>query len=350
MRKSFKKVVAVAMAATMVVGSNMMAFAAESTGLDGTGSSTGHLDKKVISVTFPTLAANDTTFDYTVDAEGLIKAAGDKYKGAAVTLPTSNDTGVYFLTKTANTYANTSEALEVINKSSHSVEVSATAKAEVADGATMMTLADSATISGTDPKLYLGISVSNGTDTDTKAITEAGVTAKATVAGYAANYEVKSNADGSFSYGLKDSPDETKWSKASISLTGACNAVTNVGTAVAPKVVVTWTAVDPSATAAPSIATTTYNMVADTASTVAYSLGLGDLAATEISSVIWVEGAPTLNLLSDAQFVVANASSNTFTLTAKSINNMIAAEGDEQTIKVTFDDGTIVNLTFNDPS
>ena len=103
------------------------------------------------------------------------------------------------------------------------------------------------------------------------------------------------------------------------------------------------------ANAAPSIAVTEYDMEADTAVTVSYSLGSGTLAADSLTGVEWVEGAPGTNLFGNTTFVTADASAKTFTMTVASINNMIAGTGDTQTIKVTFSDGTEIELTFNDP-
>ena len=203
-KETFKKAAAISMATVMAIGGSLTAMAA---GIEGTGTSTGHVEKKVVNVVFPVESDNATTFNYTMDAERLVTAAGSKMSGAAVTLPSSGDTGVYFLTDTG-TYANESKKLDVVNKSSVSVIVSATAKATVQDGKTSITLADSSTITGDTPQLYLGIVVGD----DEKAVTADGVTATATVAGYASNFTVTSNSDGSFSYGLVASPDETKWS------------------------------------------------------------------------------------------------------------------------------------------
>ena len=315
-----KKTAAFALTATMIFGSSLTVLA--DANITATGGSTGHVERKVINVEFPTVATNDTTFNFTMDAERLITAAGNKLEGADVTLPTSNDTGVYFLvdgggsrtvytydetkvsykkyesedttvtlkdngtdtgkvkyvlieektdyealaatvsgivsvdydngekclkvyaddafigeTVTAGkTYANTSKPITVTNKSSHSVEISATASVSATSG-TAVTLSDSATISGTTPKLYLGLKVGS----DTQAVTTSGATAKTIVAGVVNNFEVKSNEDGSFSYGLKTAVDEDSWKTTTISMEGAVNQVENVGNVVAPTIAITWT-------------------------------------------------------------------------------------------------------------
>ena len=80
-----KKILAAALAATMVFGSSLTAFAADpvtSGGSDGAGASEGHLEKKVVNVVLPTIASGDTPFSYTMDPERLIReTSGAKYSG-----------------------------------------------------------------------------------------------------------------------------------------------------------------------------------------------------------------------------------------------------------------------------
>lgn len=243
--RTVSRLVAFGMAAVMVAGASMTVLAEAN--ITGAGSSTGHVNKKVINVVWPTVASSETPFNFTMDAEGLIKAAGNKLSGSAVTLPASDDTGVYFLTA-ASTYANESTKLNVISKSSVDVTIKATAKAvkpsSATDDDTLITLADSADFDGTDPALYLGIVVGS----DEKAVTTDGATASATVAGKADNFEVVSATDGTFSYAVKSSiTDDSSWNKTTISLKGAVNSVTDVGSVIAPTVEVTWSYEDPSA-------------------------------------------------------------------------------------------------------
>ena len=129
---------------------------------------------------------------------------------------------------------------------------------------------------------------------------------------------------------------------------GAVSNLPIAADATAPTVNVTWSYAEAPTDAAPSIATTSYTMAADTPITVQYALGVGDLAAESIKSVIW-DAYPTNNLYTNTTYITKNVDSKTFTLTATSINNMIARDGNSQTLKVTFDDDTVVTLTFNDP-
>lgn len=89
----FKKVMAVILAATMVVGCGVTAFAEDANGATGTGTSFDHVDKKVISVTLPT-TDEANVFDYYVDPERLINDAETLADGTTQVTP--NDDGVYF--------------------------------------------------------------------------------------------------------------------------------------------------------------------------------------------------------------------------------------------------------------
>ena len=245
MRRSLKNIVTLTLATAMVLGSTMTAFAEPATGTTGTGSSTGHVDTEVLNVVYPTIPSETTPFSYIMDSERLIRKT-EKYKNTAVTLSPGedDDTGVYFTTAD-NTYNNTSTALDVINKSSVDVDVTAKVIASVGDNETMVDLADSSEVSSSDLELYLGLKVGD----DEVAVTdaEAGVTAKATVAGYAANFEYVSNNNGTYSYQVRTTSsdpalDDTKWAKTTISMTGAVSAVDNTDEVTAPTLTVTWTA------------------------------------------------------------------------------------------------------------
>jgi len=252
-RGIIKKIVAVGISFTMTFGMAVTSFATDpndntNSPVEGKGTTVEHVEKKVINITWPVTANNDY-FSFVMDAEGLIEEAA-KYKGAAATLPASGDTHVYFETDTTGTFENTSRAFEVINNSSHKVEISATATASL-DSGTMVELVDTAAeATGADeegaPKLYLGIIVGN----DEQAVTTEGATSKEEAAGAPANFELVSEADGSFSYAQVASPDTSLWTKVPIKLTGAVTKVKNVGDVKAPKVTVTWKYTDPDAAVA----------------------------------------------------------------------------------------------------
>ena len=238
-----KKLVAIVLTATMILGSNVIAFAdvdnsdPKTGSVNGSGISTGHVDRTIINCVFPTITAgtNDGYFNFVMDPEGLI-AETSTYKGNAITADAATKAaGVYFETDTANTYSNKSQEYEVINKSSVSLNIIAEANTVSADKVTLAENAES--VSGNGVVLYLGLKVGD----ETTAIKDGKVSASANVEGYADNFEVDSKADGSFEYVLKASPDESKWSKTKISMEGAVNKVDDASSVTyAPEVEVTW--------------------------------------------------------------------------------------------------------------
>ena len=94
------------------------------------------------------------------------------------------------------------------------------------------------------------------------------------------------------------------------------------------------------ANAAPSIATTTYNLVADTAVNISVNLGSGDLAATAVTGL--KNGSQ--DLPSDAW----SYSNGVLTITAARVNSIVNA-GVTRTYTVIFNDtdGTTVNITLD---
>lgn len=102
--KNYKRIMAITLTATMVMGSSVAAFAADGGNSSiGTGYNEGHVDKRVLSVTLPTVATDATPFNYTVDPERLVPAtSGSRYGNTTFTEDAKRD-GVYFLNTTAAT-------------------------------------------------------------------------------------------------------------------------------------------------------------------------------------------------------------------------------------------------------
>lgn len=308
-----KKAMAIALATTMVFGSSLMAFAADTNSGEsvGTGTSEGHIDKKKTNVVLPVLAEDAASpFAYTMDPEGLVSGTDHaKYENAEFPAA-DNDTGVYFNNgaKTGDpsttVYANSSIALEAVNKSSHTIDL--TVKAEVVSEETdipLVTKDDLATV--TDASLYLGLIVNS--DAGVAVTKDAAAAKTVTVNGTDANFKVAAKADKTgYEYreltlaeyqaldgnsGKTQDDLDASWQRATFKLEGSTTtdkAITS--TTTAPGVKVTWSWVDPNANVAPSIATTTYNNVnlgsaegGDVA--VQVDLGTGTLAATGIASV-----------------------------------------------------------------
>ena len=111
--QKFKRFMAVALAATMVIGSSVTAFAEDDPySSTGTGSNEGHVDKHVISVTLPTVPAGSTPFSYTVDPERLVTETNGARYGTTTFTNDAKSAGVYFLNGTPATAATYAEVTD----------------------------------------------------------------------------------------------------------------------------------------------------------------------------------------------------------------------------------------------
>ena len=277
MRKSFKKIVAVAMAATMVLGSSVVAFAdgnpTSGTGsADGTGLSNGHLEQKFVSVTLPTSVG--TTFNYIADPEDLVGKTKDntsnKGKTKEGTEVTPNTDYIYFhnaaITADADKaidaqtegYSSTSDTVRVINKSSADIKLTVEAAVEANDD--NMAIADAAAdlaTATTTPTVHFDLltKAKGATAATTTAVTTTDGVSKAkaadiTVAGTAANFEITQTGTGStgeYKYSEKSGVKDRDWDYVDISLKGACSKAETTDDLVAPKFALTWSWVDPAA-------------------------------------------------------------------------------------------------------
>ena len=232
--QKMKKGIAVALTATMALGGTFTAYAADTatTGsTSGSGTSEGHVEQEVLNMVLPTVDSGSTPFAYIMDPERLIQGTdGNKYAEGTVFPAKDGDTGVYFLTA-ANTYANTSNTLQAINKSS--CDVTLTVDVETTAGTKDIALATSSTPSETAAELYLGLKVGN--DTETVASTKKTVTK--TVAGSPTNFEIAVK-NGAYVY--QEKADATTWKAMNISMTGAVSKKEIASDTTAPTVNVTW--------------------------------------------------------------------------------------------------------------
>lgn len=334
-----KKGLTVALVASMVVGSSLTVFAEDATSgeLSGTGTSNGHLEKKAVKVVLPTVAAGADTFNYTVDPEGLI-STGKDHAGNTVTANTDN---VYFK-NAAGDYSSSSDTLTVENQSSVAIDL--TVKAEVDSKDTDIALANSAdeVASAESALLYLGLK----TGSDTEVVKTTGASKTVQIDGVESNFEVKSAAGGGYEYAVISNPGE--WKKTTIGLTGKCNNKDIASDVTAPAVKVTWSWVDPSAApaeAAPSItdSNTTYNVTEGSPVNVNVSLGAGTLAATQITSVEFVNGAGVRKPVASSDYEFAN---NVFTLTTTAVSSFISSVQDTREYILTFNDTASTAVTF----
>lgn len=350
MRK-MKKGIAVALTATMVLGSSLTAFASEVTtgtgNTTGAGSSEGHVDKEKLNVVLPTVEDASSPFKYTMDPERLIQDTDGVKYGEDYEFPASaSDTGVYFKTGDKK-YENTSSNLQVINKSS--CDVTLTVDVEKVAGTKDIALVASkdALTSATAPSLYLAVNVGK----DAKVVGDAKVTATKTIAGNAANFTTTYESN---QYVYKEKADASSWKAINISMTGAVNNKQIATDTTAPSVKVTWTwakaadgatvdtvdQVDYTTDTAPSVPTTTFSMTASTALDIPFSLGIGTLAATEISSITW-GGTP---LAADTQYTVSNGK---VTLDAGLVDYFISAGSQKITINFNDTAKTSEEITLN---
>ncbi len=364
MRK-MKQGLAVALTATMVLGSAFTVLAEDtpttSGSTSGAGTSEGHVDKEVLNMVLPTVAAGTSPFAYTMDPERLIQETeGAKYDD--FTFPAKDsDTGVYFLTGD-KTYANTSNTLQAINKSSCDVTLTVKVKAEASVGNKDIALATSATPSTAedDPaELYLGLKVGNSSTivkTDEQTVTK-------TVAGTSSNFATTvKDKEGSKVYVYEEKADATTWKAINISMTGAVSAKAITADTTAPTVNVTWsyakaatgatvdtedqtdyTTTPPDA--APSIPVKTYTMTQGQDVKVNVELGTGSLAAKAISGITYKNTSGAEVTLASSNYDFADG---VLTIKSSYINDLFAYSVSSREYTVTFNDtaGTKQTITL----
>ena len=229
-----KRAVAIALAAAMTMGSTLTVFA-DDTGsgtTSGKGENEGHVKKEVINVVLPVVPETDgSPFEYVTDPERLIQeTAGAKYED--YTFPAKGtDTGVYFRVGEKE-FSNTSEVLQVINKSSCNMKITVKAKATASAGGKDLKIATKADVDDTD-QLYLNLKV--GQTDQIISATETPV--EKVLSGNKDNFEVQ--YDGSaYKYVAKDTA--TDWKAINISLNGAVFEGAVEADTTAPTVDVTW--------------------------------------------------------------------------------------------------------------
>lgn len=368
-----KRGVAIALAATMVFGSSMVSFAAGETSGEsqGTGTSEGHVDKKVTNVVLPTVSASDPSpFNYTMDPESLIAGtASAKYENAE--FPSTGDTGVYFnngkkggdgTDKDNIVYKNSSLEQKVVNKSSHSVDL--TVKAEAVNAATDIPLvAKDAVASADAASLYLGLIVN--TEAAVAVTKDAAATKTVSIAGTEDNFKVAVKADKTgYEYReltlaeyqaldgntakTQDDYDAT-WKAATFKLEGSTTPQKTITSATtAPAIKVTWSWVDPAS--GPSLSNATANTTDEgvdfnvtftkgTALTCAFT-GLGD--GVTLKSVTW--GTSVADMTSTTSNIPLTGAS--FTVNSNMWGS--ASSGDVKYVKLTASDNTVfvIKLTI----
>lgn len=352
MRNSkLKRFGAFVLATSLVFGSSIAAMAGGSVDLDGTGSSTGHLDKKVVSVTLPTVSGS-SAFNYIIDPEGHIDATEKAKDGTSLS---ANASKVYFANKDASGnvtgYSATSDAFTVTNMSNVQIDLTVTAQV-VSANTTDVTLVSAETdVTGnTAPKLFLGLQVSNNGTETTTAITSTGATKTVSMNGVEANYEETYNSvSNNYTMTMVSGNALQAWKEATVCLTGKINNAPVTENTTAPTVKVTWSWTDPSeaaADAAPSIATLTYTAVQDSALTVPVSLGSGDAKATGVETVAYInKSGAEVELTKDTDYRFDEVNS-AVVIKKATVNAFFSATAETRQYVITFNDTKSTKVTI----
>jgi len=206
MAKNLNRVLAILTATTMVLGSSVTAFATSGVevSLSGSGTEVG-AKTDVYTVTVPTGDALTKLLNFNVDPQGLVAESGNAF-GAAVTVNDNN--GVLFKNTNGDkvSVSDTSDAIEIVNKSYKPVQLSITAKVDAGSyAAGLSTTSDFSGTSDASKGLYFGL-ISTGEVE--RALNTTGFTAAARIQSDASEYELKAtNAAGAttYEYALKDS-------------------------------------------------------------------------------------------------------------------------------------------------
>jgi len=219
-RFNSKRLLAVIVATTTVLGSSLTAFAASPLTQDGAGTYEGNIPTyPAASVTFPTTIASGS-FKYVADPNGLIQ----KTSSAAHSGATWEGDGIYFETA-ANTYKGTSKAIEVENNSAYSVDLAITLEQKTA-GKNVAYSDDKTFANSSKEEIYLALSDGTNTAAITQTANGNAVTVNkaelnVTVAGKPSNYEL--GWDASNKYKITAKTGATGWNKSSVVVTGALN-------------------------------------------------------------------------------------------------------------------------------
>lgn len=374
---NYKKYLAAALAATMVVGSSTIAFAATSpsnfemsgsdiktedrdkdhaTGtIDGTGKVEGYVEQEVFKVEVPTIPTGSTLFNFILDPQGLIEATqGAAYNTAAGSNVTfTTNTTMYFkndIDKTGgNDYSNQSDYVELKNKGTVDVDASVTATVTNLDKIEMAT-SDTFDADDDSTSIYLAL-VDDGTAEEALTADAAGVTldggtiAKSTTPNY---YKVD-YVDGKYTYEL-DPTITANFNSFKFALTGASNPNGDWSklTTVQPKVKVVWsvvTHINPVAPTAPTGAT--FAIPAEVPADgvlIPMSMGAGSAAATTIT-VTYTNSAGEAATLAEERYEVLPTGLRIRASYLRDSYANFAGNGREFTVTLGFEDTTKTPVT-----
>ncbi len=346
--RNFKRFMAAALSATMVMGSAFTSFAEDTAGVsEGTGTyEGGEMQYPTLSVTLPTIPSG--TYDYIADPNGLIAATSAAHYGGATF---SGTTGIFFKTtdaegETKATYTEKSKALSVKNQNAQDIDVTVKLEQKTA-GSEGVEYSSEATFETTDTDTKIYLAVTDGAESDAQVSSLSANTAATLttmVEGVEANYEPKwTEADG-YGYVLKTS-GLADWNECSYNLTGALNKNATWEDGITfPEIKVTWSYAEHSdapTEAAPSIAVTDYTYTSGSALEIPVNLGAGDLAATGINRITYVNSSNVSTALSTDNWSYADGK---ITITESYIT-ALAGNSVTRDYKITFDDTAATKVT-----
>ena len=200
--RNYKRLAAMAMAATMVVGNVMPVFAEDTPtttpgagGATGSGEYEGYLEEtSAFSVNVPTDASATKGFNFFVDPNGLLAATNYARITGATAADFETGSSLFFERTPDATaspavvkYGKDSEKIELTNLSSYDVDVEVSATVTGADDIKLAATAPGSGDTITDPTLYLAI-VSGA---DTAAVVADGGKLTGTIAGEPNNFDPK---------------------------------------------------------------------------------------------------------------------------------------------------------------
>lgn len=365
MKWNSKKLMALVLSASMIMGSSTVAFAAgtdddttpaegtetdtDTSSAEGTASGTGALEgtveTDVFSVVVPT--ESSTAFNFILDPEGLIA----KTESAHYTGKTFEESANLFFARSDTDkeydYTSSSDRLTVTNKSTTPVSVAlkATVDLTAADGVT--TTNDNTFAGDTTASIYLALT--DGTNAAAIDATE-GASITANIAAAPADaYEFGYDENSGYTYELKSEDDlsaaDITFPDYSFYLTGAANSAgdwSELGSA-APSVSVTWTIAKTDNTAPSISGTTTFTAETDTPVVVSVNLGTGDAAATGIASLTYVNASGATKTVSTTDYAYEDGS---LTLSASAVNVFVESVNATRTYTITFDDSAATTASF----
>ena len=364
--RNYKKVLAATLAMAMVAGNSVLAAAPGNSYMTGSnvdkvtssdtqgtvsggGQMEGQVSKDVFCVTVPTQitdAGGASTYDgftFVMDPQKLITATqATKYVDATTPLAKGFVEGktLYFTKRTDEILDNVSDYALITNKSSIAVDIAI--KAEMKNH-TGITMSSSDEFEDDSVSMYMAV-IGNGKETaigETSAAEVAGTIPAAGDGAYEIAYD---DTAGDYEYKLVGT-DPSLFSTYEFALTGSCSegeGWLDLPSTVAPEVELTWK-VEPSTApteAAPSLAQTSFARPASGDLDIAVNLGAGDLAATRITSISFINPTTSAEqIVKDTNYTFADG---TLTLKSNLFLNLTA----DRTYTITFNDDAKTTVQF----